>query len=117
MRGVWDPHVGPPQDGPGGFEDLSGPIVCTKNQPHLIILTVSSGAKFSLFLWVCGRSNGPVHLDLAKPRGHVYYRRWGFFWSAWMDWKVAPTRGAHYVHRAHYVDRAHGIIFLCVYML
>lgn len=42
---LWGQHAGPPQNGAlAGFEVLSGPLLCTKNQLYSIILTLSSGA-------------------------------------------------------------------------
>lgn len=97
--------------GPRGFEDLPGPLLRTKNHPHPIMLTLSSQAhEISLFIWMFSRSNGLIQSDLSEFSGHVYYKGVGFFWSTMMDWKVGPTRGAHYVHRAQ------GIIFPSLYM-
>lgn len=57
-----------------GSEDLLGPLLSKKNKPHPIILTLSSGAhKFSPFEYGAQLINGPVHSDLFKARGHVYY--------------------------------------------
>lgn len=96
----------------GGFEDLHGPLLCTKSQPHLTIWMLSSRAhKYISFGWdVQSIQWCSVHLDLCKPDGTSDYRR-EVFWVHLNGHQVGPTTGVHYEHRAHRIISIYWGIF------
>ena len=70
---------------PGGFEDLLGPFLSKKNQPHPIILTLSSKAhKFSQSIRM-GSAVDPIILFIRMGANPVTIEyRMGGGWSTWM---------------------------------